>query len=127
MWVKVTSVLVNDQARAHKFYTEVLGFVTKTDIVSGDYRWLTVVSPDDPDGVELLLEPMANPAAPPYQKALYDSGTPLTMFSVNNVQAEYERMRALGVQFRSEPISASWGTSVIFDDTCGNLILINDA
>lgn len=128
MRVTVSSVLVNDQAKAHKFYTEKLGFVTKMDMPMGDgSRWLTLVSPENPDGVELLLEPTGHPASPIYQKAIYDSGIPLTMFSVDDVRAEYARLKALGVEFRGEPATESWGSYATFDDTVGNLIMLHQA
>jgi len=125
MKIKLTSVLVDDQDRAEKFYTEVLGFVKKHDIPMGKFRWLTVVSPEGPDDVELLLEPNENPAAQTFQKALYDQGIPLTSFAAENVQAEYERMRVLGVAFRSEPKAMGPTVVVSFEDTCGNLIQIH--
>ena len=123
MKIELSSVLVDDQEKALKFYTEVLGFVKKEDIPMGKARWLTVVSPEAPDGVELLLEPNLNPAAKVFQQALFEQGIPLTAFAVENIQGEYERMKQLRVVFRSEPIKMEDGsTIVIFDDTCGNLI-----
>ncbi|MHB0874656.1 MAG: VOC family protein [Anaerolineae bacterium] len=124
MRIKLTSVFVDDQAKALKFYTEVLGFVKKADMPAGEARWLTVVSPEGPDDLELLLEPNGNPAAMAYQKAIHDQGIPATVFYAGDVQAEYERMKRLGVAFRSEPVKEQWGTSVVFDDTCGNLIML---
>jgi catechol 2,3-dioxygenase-like lactoylglutathione lyase family enzyme len=122
MRVTLTSVLVDDQAKALKFYTEILGFVKKLDRPAGEARWLTVVSPDAPDGVQLLLEPTAFPASRTYQRALFDAGIPLTSFGVEDCQAEYDRMRALGVAFRGPPARMGPATSVAFEDTCGNLI-----
>lgn len=124
MKVGFSSVLVDDQAKALKFYTEALGFVKKQDISLGEYRWLTVVSPDGPQDVELLLEPNANPAAKTYQAALREQGIPLTMFVVDDIQHEYERLAGLGVAFRTPPTQAGPVTIAIFDDTCGNLIQI---
>ncbi|HSK38389.1 MAG TPA: VOC family protein [Arenibaculum sp.] len=130
--IALTSVLVDDQAKAHRFYTEVLGFVTKQDFAVGDpvggARWLTVASPADPGGVELLLEPMGIPAAEAYQKALFEAGIPLTAFAVDDIRAEYDRMRKLGVAFRGEPTTTGPGPPVaVFEDTCGNLIQIFQA
>ncbi len=122
MQIKLSSVFVDDQAKALAFYTEVLGFVKKTDVSLGEYRWLTVVSPEGPDDIELLLEPNANPAAKTYQRALYEQGIPLTMFYVDDIQGEYRRLTQLGVAFRQEPMSAGPVTIAIFDDTCGNFI-----
>ncbi len=125
MKIDLTSVMVNDQDKALKFYTEVLGFVKKMEMPAGKYKWLTVVSPEAPDGVQLVLEPNAHPAAKVYQKAIYDSGIPATSFSVKDAQAEYERLTKLGVVFPVKPNKAEWGVSAIFDDTCGNLIQIH--
>lgn len=125
MKIKLASVLVDDQDKAEKFYTEVLGFVKKHDIPMGKFRWLTVVSPEGPDDVELLLEPNENPAAQIFQKALFEQGIPLTSFATENVQAEYERMRGLGVAFRSEPTAMGPTVVATFEDTCGNLIQIH--
>jgi catechol 2,3-dioxygenase-like lactoylglutathione lyase family enzyme len=124
MRITVTSVLVDDQAKALSFYTEVLGFEKKTDVPVGDFRWLTVVSPEDPDGVELLLEPDAHPAARPFKAALVDDGIPFTSFAVADVQAEFERLRALGVAFVQEPTAMGPVVTAVLDDTCGNLIQI---
>ena len=124
MRIYVTSVLVDDQAKALAFYTETLGFVKKNDIPLGEASWLTVVSPDDPDGTELLLEPDGHPAAKPFKAALVADGIPLTSFAVDDVDAEYERLRALGVRF-TQPLTAMGpATTAVFDDTCGNLIQI---
>lgn len=122
MRIKLTSLFVDDQQKALKFYTDVLGFVKKNEIP--DIRWLTVVSPEDPDGVELLLEPNVNPAAKTYQKAIFEQGVAATAFAVSNVRKEYERMKALGVQFTIEPMESGGTTIAVFDDTCGNLIQI---
>ena len=122
MKINVTSVLVDDQDKALKFYTEVLGFVKKTDIPLGEFKWLTVVSPEEPNGTELLLEPDAHPAAKTFKKAIFHDGIPATSFAVEDVQKEYERMKKLGVAFRSEPRKAGPVTVAVFDDTCGNLI-----
>lgn len=124
MRISVTSVLVDDQTKALKFYTEVLGFVKKTEIPLGEARWLTVVSPENPEGTELLLEPDAHPAAGPFKRALVNDGIPFTSFAVDNVHAEYERLRSLGVRFTQEPVQMGSVTMAVFDDTCGNLIQI---
>ncbi len=124
MKIVVTSVMVDDQAKALKFYTEVLGFVKKADVTAGDYRWLTIVSPDQPNGVELLLEPMGFPPAKVYQKALFDAGIPLTMFDVDDIAAIYEKLKKFGVVFKTAPTQAGPVTIAVFEDTCGNLIQI---
>ena len=124
MKIKLNSVFVEDQDKALDFYTRVLGFVKKRDIPVGRYRWLTVVSPEEPEGTELVLEPSANPAAQAFKKAIYEQGIPLTAFEVDDIQAEYERMKGLGVIFRSEPIDVGQATIAVFEDTCGNLIQI---
>jgi catechol 2,3-dioxygenase-like lactoylglutathione lyase family enzyme len=123
MKITLTSVMVDDQDKALKFYTDVLGFVKKQDIPMGQYRWLTVVSPDS-DAVELLLEPMGFAPAKVYQKALFDEGIPLTAFSVNDIDKEFERLKNLGVIFRTLPTSMGPVKVSIFEDTCGNLIQI---
>lgn len=125
MRITVTSVLVDDQDKALKFYTEVLGFVKKTEIPLGEAKWLTVVSPDNLDGVELVLEPAGHPAAGPYRRALVEDGIPFTTFAVDDVHAEHARLRALGVRFTQEPVEMQGVTTAIFDDTCGNLIQIH--
>lgn len=122
MRIDVTSLFVDDQAAALEFYTTVLGFVPKTDEPVGEDRWLTVVSPDRPDGVELLLEPSTHPAVPPYKQALAADGIPATQFTVDDVRAEYERLEALGVRFTQPPTRMGPVTTAVFDDTCGNLI-----
>ena len=124
MRITVTSVLVDDQEKALRFYTEVLGFVKKTDIPVGEARWLTVVSPDQPDGPELLLEPDGHPAARPFKQALVEDGIPFTSFAVDDVHAEAKRLRRLGVRFTQEPLATEGVTTAVFDDTCGNLIQI---
>jgi catechol 2,3-dioxygenase-like lactoylglutathione lyase family enzyme len=127
MRIYITSVLVDDQEKALRFYTDVLGFVKKTDFPVGQARWLTVVSPDNPPGPELLLEPDAHPAAAPYKAALVADGIPVTSFAVDDVQAEFQRLRGLGVRFTQEPVEMGGVTTAVFDDTCGNLIQIAKA
>jgi len=122
MRINLSSVMVDDQEKALKFYTEMLGFVKKTDMAIGEYRWLTITSPDGPEGVELVLEPMGFPPARDYQKALYDAGIPLTAFLSNDIRKEYDQLKKRGVIFRSEPQAMGAITSVLFEDTCGNLI-----
>ena len=122
MRINLSSIMVNDQSRALKFYTEKLGFVKKTDMPIGEYRWLTVTSPEGPEGVELVLEPMGFPPAREYQKALYSAGIPITAFLSKDIQGEYKKLKARGVIFRSEPQLMGAITSVLFEDTCGNLI-----
>ncbi|WP_426366953.1 VOC family protein [Streptomyces sp. E-08] len=124
MRIHVTSVFVDDQDKALAFYTEKLGFVKKTEVPLGDYRWLTVVSPEAPEGTELLLEPDAHPAARTYAYALVADGIPATSFAVDDVRAEYERLSALGVRFTQEPTEAGPVVTAVLDDTCGNLIQI---
>ena len=118
----LTSVLVDDQDKALRFYTEVLGFVKKTEVPLGEHRWLTVVSPEDPDGVELVLEPDGHPAVRPFKEALVADGIPFTSFAVADVQAEYDRLTQLGVTFTQEPTVMGPVTTAVLDDTCGNLI-----
>ena len=124
MIINLTSVLVDDQPKALAFYTEVLGFQKKNDIPLGEHSWLTVVSPTFPDGVELVLEPDAHPAAKVFKKALAEDGIPFTSFAVDDAVAETERLKALGVVFVQEPTSQGPVTVAVFDDTCGNLIQI---
>lgn len=124
MRINVTSVFVDDQEKALAFYTDILGFVKKTDMPAGEYRWLTVVSPEAPDGVELLLEPNAHPAARAYQEAIVADGIPATSFAVDDVLAEAERLQARGVTFVQPPTEMGPVTTAVFDDTCGNLIQI---
>jgi len=120
--IPLSSVLVDDQARALDFYTRVLGFEKKVDVPVGEHRWLTVVSPAAPDGVQLLLEPAGHPASRVYQKALFDDGIPLTSLGVDDIHAEYERMSALGAVFRTTPTAMGPVTIALVEDTCGNLI-----
>jgi catechol 2,3-dioxygenase-like lactoylglutathione lyase family enzyme len=124
MKLVVTNVYVDDQDKALRFYTNVLGFVKKTEIPMGEARWLTVVAPDDPDGTELLLEPDGHPAAGPFKRALVEDGIPFTSFAVKDVQAEYERLRSAGVHFTQPPVDMGPVTTAVLDDTCGNLIQI---
>jgi catechol 2,3-dioxygenase-like lactoylglutathione lyase family enzyme len=124
MRINLTSVLVDDQEKALRFYTDVLGFTKKRDIPLGEARWLTVVSPDDPEGTELVLEPDEHPAARPFKEALASDGIPFTSFAVEDVNAEFERMRSLGVRFTQEPAEMGPITTAVLDDTCGNLIQI---
>ncbi len=124
MRINVASVLVDDQAKALRFYTDVLGFVKKHDVPLGEHAWLTVVSPEDPDGTELVLEPDGHPAARPFKQALVEDGIPYTSFAVDDVHAEYERLRDLGVHFTQEPVDMGGVTTAVLDDTCGNLIQI---
>ena len=120
--VTITSVFVDDQAKALAFYTEKLGFTKKTDVPAGEYRWLTVVSPADPDGVELLLEPDGHPAAGPFKEALVADGIPFTQFAVDDVYAEVERLKGLGVEFTQDATDLGPVVTAVLDDTCGNLI-----
>jgi catechol 2,3-dioxygenase-like lactoylglutathione lyase family enzyme len=124
MKIVMTSVHVDDQAKALQFYTDVLGFVKKHDIPMGEHSWLTVVSPDALDGVELVLEPSDHPAVGPLREALVGDGIPWTSFAVDDVRKEYERLRTLGVVFTQEPTEMGPVTTAVFDDTCGNLIQI---
>ncbi len=122
MRIILTGVFVDDQDKALKFYTETLGFVPKHDVPAGEYRWITVVSPDDPDGTELLLEPNNNPVAQAYQGGLFEQGIPANSFGVTDIHAEHERLTAMGVSFTMEPTEMGPVTIAVFDDTCGNLI-----
>jgi len=122
MRIKITSIMVDDQSKALRFYTEILGFVKKHDIPVGEYKWLTVVSPEGPNDLELVLEPNANPAGKTFQKAMFDQGIPITMFEVSDIRAEYERLRSRGVAFTKEPTPAGPVTLAVFSDTCGNLV-----
>ena len=124
MKIVVTTVLVDDQEKALRFYTDVLGFIKKNDIPMGQFRWLTVVSPGDADGVELLLEPDQHPAAGPFKRALVEDGIPFTSFGVDDVQAEFDRLRMAGVHFTQPPVAMGPVTTAVLDDTCGNLIQI---
>lgn len=124
MRIHLTSVFVDDQDKALRFYTDVLGFVKKAEVPLGKDRWLTVVSPEDPDGTELLLEPDGHPAVKPYKEALVNDGIPATSFAVDDVVAEFNRLRGLGVRFTQDPLEMGPVTTAVLDDTCGNLIQI---
>lgn len=127
MRIILTSVFVDDQEKAQAFYTNILGFITKSDYPVGEFRWLTVVSPEASDDVELLLEPNDNPAARTYQRAVYEQGIPAATFGAEDVRREYERLNDLGVRFTMEPTEMGTTTVAVFDDTCGNLIQIAEA
>jgi predicted enzyme related to lactoylglutathione lyase len=122
MRIRLNSVCVEDQDKALKFYTEVLGFIKNKEIPVGEFKWLTVVSPEEPDGTELVLEPNINPATKTFQSAIFKQGIPLTAFAVEDIQKEYERLKKLGVAFTMKPTQAGPVTIAVFDDTCGNLI-----
>ena len=122
MRIKITSVFVDDQDKALRFYTDVLGFAKKTDIGSGGYRWLTVASPEEPDGTELQLASNADPAGKTFQQALFEQSRPAAMFFVDDVQREYDRLQGLGVQFTMPPTKVTGSTITMLNDTCGNLI-----
>ena len=124
MRITHTSVFVDDQDEALKFYTETLGFMKKHDVPVGKFKWLTVVSPDDPEGTELLLEPNDNPVSQAYQKGIFDQGIPAASFGVTDIHAEYEKLKSLGVAFTMEPTEVANVTIAVFDDTCGNLIQV---
>ncbi|MFC4014033.1 VOC family protein [Nonomuraea purpurea] len=125
MKIYLASIFVDDQNKALRFYTDVLGFVKKTEVpLGGGALWLTVVSPDNPGGAELLLEPAGHPAVGPYREALVNDGIPLTQFAVDDVHAEFKRLSELGVRFTQEPMEMGPVTTAVFDDTCGNLIQI---
>jgi len=124
MRIHLTSVLVDDQEKALRFYTEVLGFEKKADVPLGEHRWLTVTSPEDPDGPELVLEPDQHPAVRPFKEALVNDGIPFTSFTVEDVERDFERLSALGVTFTQEPTEMGPVTTAVLDDTCGNLIQI---
>ena len=125
MKIKLTSIFVNDQNKAFDFYTKILGFAKKADVSAGKYRWLTVVSQVEPNGSQLVLEPNDNPASRSYQEAIYKQGIPATMFFVDDIQKEYRRLKGLGVKFTMEPTKTPGSTIARLDDTCGNLIQIN--
>lgn len=125
MKIKLTSVMVDNQDKALRFYTDVLGFKKKHDIPVGEYRWITVVSPEGSGDVELALEPNANPAAKTFQKAMFDQGIPLAAFEVDDIHGEYKRLRGLGVAFTKEPTLSGPVFIAILSDTCGNLIQIH--
>jgi predicted enzyme related to lactoylglutathione lyase len=120
--IKLTSVHVDDQEKALRFYTEVLGFVKKNDFAAGEYRWLTVVSPEEPDGTELVLEPNNNPAAKTYQQALFEQKIPAAMFFTTDLHADYERIKARGADFTMAPTETTGSTIAQVNDTCGNLV-----
>lgn len=122
MKIIVTSIFVDDQDKALKFYTETLGFLKKYDLPAGEFRWISLVSPDNPEGTELILEPNDNPAAKDFQKCLFEQGIPVTMFGVDDIEKEYERLSNLGVKFTMPPTKMGNVTIAVFDDTCGNLI-----
>ena len=122
--IKITSLIVDDQDKAEKFYTEVLGFEVKENVPAGEFRWLTLVTPDNRDGVELALEPNENPASKTFQKALFDQGIPATMFFVEDLQKTYEKLVESGVVFTVQPKDMGGTFAAIFNDTCGNLIMI---
>jgi len=124
MKIKLTSVHVNDQEKALRFYTDVLGFVKKTDFSQGPYRWLTVASPEDPDGTELQLALNGDPAAKAYQQAMFQQGQPAAMFFTDDVQADYERMKARGAEFTKPPTDVTGSRIAMLNDTCGNLIQV---
>jgi catechol 2,3-dioxygenase-like lactoylglutathione lyase family enzyme len=124
MKIVLTSVLVDDQEKALRFYRDILGFQLKHDIPLGAHRWLTVVSPDQPDGVELVLEPDEHPAAKPFKTALVEDGIPCTSFGVEDVKKEHERLTKLGVRFTQPPVNMGPVTTAVFEDTCGNLLQI---
>ncbi len=124
MRINMTGVLVDNQAKALRFHTEKLGFQKKHDIPLGEYRWLTVVSPEDPSGTELVLEPDEHPAAKPFKSTLVEDGIPFASFAVRDTAAEYERLESLGVRFTQPPVDYGTAITAVFDDTCGNLIQI---
>jgi catechol 2,3-dioxygenase-like lactoylglutathione lyase family enzyme len=124
MRIHLSSIFVDDQDKALRFYTDVLGFTKKTEIPLGEHRWLTVVSPEDPNGAELVLEPDNHPAVRPFKEALVGDGIPFTSFAVDDVHAEWTRLGALGVVFTQEPTEMGLVTTAVLDDTCGNLIQI---
>ena len=124
MKIIVTSIFVQDQEKALKFYTEKLGYIKKHDVPVGEYRWIALVSPETPEGTELILEPNNHPAAKAYQEKLFEEGVPVTMFGVADVQKEYDRLLDLGVKFTMKPTKMGDNTLAIFDDTCGNHIQI---
>ena len=125
MKIKYTTLFVNDQENALKFYTQILGFIKKQDITAGNYRWLTVVSPEDKEGTQLQLSPNTNPAYKAYQEAIFKQSAPAMNFFVEDIQKECERLKAQGVKFTMEPTKVTGATIAVFDDTCGNLIQIS--
>jgi catechol 2,3-dioxygenase-like lactoylglutathione lyase family enzyme len=124
MRIHLSSVFVDDQDKALRFYTDILGFKKKTEVPLGEHRWLTVVSAEEPDGIELVLEPDAHPAVKPFKEALVGDGIPYASFAVNDIDAEFDRLRTLGVRFTQEPVDMGPVMTAVFDDTCGNLIQI---
>ncbi len=124
MKIDFTSIMVDDQDKAEQFYTEVLGFQKKVDVPVGEFRWITLVSPVAPDGVQLVLEPNENPVGKAFQLGIYEQGIPATAFTVDDVQQEYERLSGLGVRFTTPTTTEDWGSMAVFDDTVGNLIQI---
>ena len=126
MKIKVTSLYVDDQAKALRFYTEVVGFTKKNDFTNGPYRWLTVVSPEDPDGTELQLALNSNPAAKAYQQALFQQSQPAAMFFTDDLQADHERMKASGAEFTMPPTDVTASKIAMVNDTCGNLIQLTE-
>ncbi|TWG08556.1 VOC family protein [Saccharopolyspora dendranthemae] len=124
MRINLHSMMVDDQEKALRFYADVLGFQVKHDIPMGEFRWITLVSPEEPNGTELVLEPDQHPAAKPFKEALVADGIPFTSFAVEDVQAEYDRLTALGVRFTQPPTDMGPVTTAVLDDTCGNLLQI---
>jgi len=124
MRIHLSSVFVDDQDKALRFYTDILGFEKKTEVPLGEHRWLTVVSAEEPNGIELVLEPDAHPAVKPFKEALVADGIPYASFAVNDIDAEFDRLRTLGVRFTQEPVDMGPVMTAVFDDTCGNLIQI---
>ncbi len=124
MKIKLTSIFVNDQNKAFDFYTQILGFAKKADVSAGKYRWLTVVSQEEPNGSQLVLEPNDNSAARSYQESIFKQGIPATMLFVDDIQKEYQRLKRLGLKFTMEPTRTPGSTIARFDDTCGNLVQI---
>jgi catechol 2,3-dioxygenase-like lactoylglutathione lyase family enzyme len=124
MRIGLASVIVDDQDKALRFYTDVLGFIKKHDVPLGEARWVTVVSPENPDGVELVLEPDGHPAMKPFKQAIVEDGIPWTSFDVDDVNAEYQRLVGAGVRFTQPPVDMGPVRTAVFDDTCGNLIQI---
>jgi predicted enzyme related to lactoylglutathione lyase len=122
MKIKMTSIYVDDQSKALRFYTEVLGFTKKTDFSQGPYRWLTVASPEEPNGTELQLALNNNPAAKTYQQAIFQQGQPAAMFFTDDIKTDYEQMKAAGVEFTKPPTEVTGSTIAMLNDTCGNLI-----
>jgi predicted enzyme related to lactoylglutathione lyase len=122
MKIKLTSIYVDDQEKALRFYTEALGFVKTADVTQGQYRWLTVASPEEPDGTALQLAPNDNPAAKTYQQAMFQQNQPAANFCTDDVQADFERIKAHGAEFTIPPTKAPWGSMAVLNDTCGNLI-----